>query len=434
MSDYEAKVAKIDSVCAIDGADRIQVGFVLGSPVIISKEASVGDLGIFFAVDVKLSDNYCKVNNLYRHSEANADNTKTGFFDLNRRVRAQPFMKVKSCGYFAPLGSLGYTGVTEFKLGDSFGKLGGMDICEKYVSPATQKAINERKNKGKAKNTKSAPMFHQHTDTSQFTSNLHRVRKGDIVSIYAKRHGTSARYGLTKLSLDIPKWQQFVNKFINKYPTEQWEYMAGTRRVNLYPRDIDKVGFHGSEQYRYDILELLKPHLARGMTIYGEICGYANEKPIMGAHSTKGLKNKAIKKKYGESVVYKYGCESHESRFHIYRITQAGADGSTIDYSHHQIEGWCDLHGFEAPLLVHPQLVYNADKDTLVKLVEDLTEREGLLTEDFIDPTHISEGVVVRIDSGDLTPVFLKSKSFIFKVMEGIAKEQDDFVDEEEIS
>jgi len=434
MSDYNAVIAKIDRTVAIDGADNIQVGFVLGNPVIISKTMMEGTIGVFFNVDTKLSEEYCRVNNLFRDKDRNSDPTKTGFFDANCRVRAQPFMKVKSCGYFAPANSLDYTGEFALKVGSSFSELNGKHICEKYVSPATQKAINARKNKAKQKVTKSAPHFKQHTDTAQFNSNLHRVNEGDLVSIYAKRHGTSARYGFTKLSLDIPKWQQFVNKFAKIFPTEQWEYMAGTRRVNLFPEDSDKVGFHGSEQYRYDILEELKPHLEKGMTIYGEICGYANEKLIMGAHSTKGLKNKAIKKKYGDKVEYTYGCTIGEKRFHIYRITMTSEAGESIDFTHHQIEAWCKLYGFEAPYLVYPQFVYRGDKDMLVDLIDGLTEREEMLTEDFIDPTHVSEGVVVRIDNGDLSPTFLKSKSFIFKVMEGIAKEKDDYVDAEEIS
>jgi hypothetical protein len=55
--------------------------------------------------------------------------------------------------------------------------------------------------------------------------------------------------------------------------------------------------------------------------------------------------------------------------------------------------------------------------------VYDLTERPDVLCEDYTDPSHINEGVIIRCDGGSTTPVFLKSKSFYFKVLEGIAQE-----------
>jgi hypothetical protein len=51
----------------------------------------------------------------------------------------------------------------------------------------------------------------------------------------------------------------------------------------------------------------------------------------------------------------------------------------------------------------------------------------------FLDPSHIKEGVVLRIES-DQGIQFLKHKSHIFKVLEGISKDDDQAVDIEEIS
>ena len=58
--------------------------------------------------------------------------------------------------------------------------------------------------------------------------------------------------------------------------------------------------------------------------------------------------------------------------------------------------------------------------------------RPEVLTEDYHDASHVSEGVCIRVDSGSLTPKFYKSKSHAFKVMEGIAQESD--VDLEDMS
>ena len=168
------------------------------------------------------------------------------------------------------------------------------------------------------------------------------------------------------------------------------------------------------------------------MTIYGEIAGYANGKPIMGVHSTKSLKDKSFKKKYGDSMTYTYGCKNHEYRFHIYRITTINEEGVEVDYTDKQVNKWCEDRGILGTLEVHPSYIYDGDVEKLTKLVEDLTERPDTLTEDYIDSSHVSEGIIIRVDNEKLTPTFMKSKSYAFKVMEGIFKE--DNVDEEDAS
>jgi hypothetical protein len=50
-----------------------------------------------------------------------------------------------------------------------------------------------------------------------------------------------------------------------------------------------------------------------------------------------------------------------------------------------------------------------------------------------LDASHIREGVVLRVESVQ-GPNFIKSKSWEFKVLEGIIKDRTDYVDAEEIS
>jgi hypothetical protein len=95
MSNYSAFIAKIDRVEPIEKADKIHVAYVLVEPVIVSKEWGVGKVGVFFAPDTQLSVEFCANNNLYRDAEKNSDKTKKGFFENNRRVRAQPFLGIK---------------------------------------------------------------------------------------------------------------------------------------------------------------------------------------------------------------------------------------------------------------------------------------------------------------------------------------------------
>ena len=186
-----------------------------------------------------------------------------------------------------------------------------------------------------------------------------------------------------------------------------------------------KTSWHGSEQFRYDVAKSLEPYLEKGMTVYGEIAGFANGTPIMPPHDTKVLKDKAFTKKYGEKVVYTYGCKEHEYRFHIYRITRLTHAGDNVDMSQKEMEKWCEDRGILSTIEVHPQMIYNGDEDTLKELVESLTELPETMTADVVDTSHPSEGIIIRVDAGNKTPKFYKNKSYVFRAMEGICEVAD---------
>lgn len=429
---HKAIVAQIDKVQEIPGADKIQTAFVLGQQVVVSKEWSVGFVGIFFQPDLQLSEEFCHWNNLYRKSDKNWNTDLKGFFEDNRRVRCQPFLKVKSEGFFTTLDSVSWAtdGWFALNVGDQFDELNGNKICQKYISEKTRKAMsNVQKKKTKVIDT---PMFHKHVDTDQFRYYVGNIPKGALLSFHHKVHGTSGRYAYTKVVRAPKTIKEKVLDFFGRFPRESWDYVVGTRNVTLYSDQYDKEGFHGSEQFRFDVLDMLKPYLEKGMTIYGELAGYANQSPIMGKHSTKILKDKVFVKKYGDEVVYKYGCVEGTMRFHVYRITYTNEQGVELDFTDAQVMAWCEQRGILGPLAVHEPILYDGNMESLTSLVEGLTERPDVMTEDYIDPSHPSEGIIIRVDHGTQVPKFYKSKSYVFKVMEGIFKE--DNVDLEDAS
>lgn len=429
MSNYVAIIARIDTTLPIDKADKIQIAKVLGESVVVSKDAKVGDVGVFFCAGTQLSNEYCHENNLFRDATKNYDTTQSGFFEATRRVRAQPFLKVKSEGYFAALESLSFAGdVSKLKLGDKFEEFDGVKICNKYINEKALKALSIKGTRAVKK--VAVPFFKEHVETSQFRHNTHQIEVGDLLSFQSKRHGTSGRYGYLSVEKNLPSWKKLINKILPVFKTAEYEYVVGTRRVIL--ESATKEGYHGTEGFRFEVLEQLKPYLTKGMTIYTEIVGYANTKPIMPAHSTKDLKNKEFSKKYGESVLYKYGCVEGTHAFHIYRITLTTEDGNVIDLTQPQLVKWCKDRGLDPAHDVAKSYLYDGNVEALISLVEGLTEREELLTEDYHDQSHPSEGVIVRVDRGTQTPLFLKSKSYVFKVMEGILSEKE--VDIEDIS
>lgn len=435
---HKAIIAEIKEVREIPGADKIHLAIVLGERVVCSKEWGVGHVGVFFPVDVQLSEEYCRENNLFRRAQLNKNPEKTGFFEENRRVRAQPFLKQKSEGLFMSLTSLDYTGFQCVAgVGQEFDELNGHKICQKYYSEASQKVKGEA-NKTKPAKKNYAPFFEKHVDSDQFKHYADRIEKGSLIHIQAKVHGTSARMGYLPVLVEQP--ETFVTKVMAKVrqlfrmadpaPVYEYGYVVGTRNVVLKAGDGTKEGFHGSEQFRFDVFEQVKPFLEKGMVLYGEIAGYANGKSIMPAHSIKSLKDKAMTAKYGDQVVYSYGCAEHELRFHVYRITMMNEQGTHIDFTQAQIDKWCEQHNVLGPLSVCEPFIYDGNLEALQQKVEALTERPECLTEDYIDPRHISEGVIIRVDTGKLTPDFYKSKSFAFRACEGLCE----VVDPEDIA
>lgn len=419
---HKAIIAKIESIVPIEGADRIQVGYVLGEPVVISKEYKVGDMGVFFPVDVQLSEEYCSRNNLFRDSSKNSDNTKKGFFEDNRRVRAQPFLKVRSCGLFMPIDSLSYTGNCVWELGQTFDVINGISICQKYISEQAKKKMTSSGGK-KAVKQVLYPTFEKHVDSEQFKHFASSIRPGSLLSFHAKVHGTSFRVGKVKKMIELSWYQKILNKLGAKIPNYVYDYVVGTRNVII--ENEDKEGFHGSEAFRFEVMEQIKPFLQDGMTVYGEIAGYANGKPIMPNGSVKALKDKRYTDKYGETNVFSYGCKEHEYRFHIYRITREAVNGDIVDMSAKEVESWCEQRGLLGTFEISPQQVYNGDEEKLRALVEELTERPSVLTADYINPAQIGEGIIVRVDYDDKTPKFFKSKSYAFRVMEGLVEVED---------
>ena len=418
----EAIVARIDKVEEIPDANTIQIAYVLGERCIVGKDSKVGDIGILFPAETQLSEEYCHRNNLYRHSDKNANTDQKGFFEDNRKVRAMKFMKVKSEAYFAPITSVDFATWSELKVGDRFKEFNGVKICDKFLSPKSVSSIKNRPARKKIE----TPLFHQHVDTEQFKYYVDKIPVGATLSFHAKVHGTSARYSHTIVKQPPSSIKERILDLVGLYNNERWDFVAGTRRVILYQSDHEKMGFNGPESWRLEWLEKLKPHLNRGVTVYGEIVGYANGSPIMAKHDVTLLKDKRYEEKYGKEIVYKYGCPEGTNRFIVYRVTYTTIDGNEIDLSVDQMRHWCEVRGLEHTKLVGVPCKYTGAADYVRDYVEGLTERtdswQGAeLTEDWYDASHISEGIVIRVDYKDTTPTFYKNKSFAFKVLEGIA-------------
>lgn len=439
MSNYKAVVTRITNIEPHPNADRLRITKIAGYNVIIGLNTEVGDRVVLFPPDGQLSEIYAEKNDLVGYKDPETGEKKGGFFDKNRRVKATRLRSVKSEAYIASLDSLTFTGadLNALKDGFEFDELNGFKICEKYYTPATKKMMAAGK-----KLRKSNEYFRKHIDTNQYRLRKGDIQKGALVILTQKLHGTSARGGYVldtkKLPLGILKrvWNATLGHvfgYARAKEVTDFDYLIGTRNVILDTPECEK-GFYknvgASEQFRFTAFETFRNALRKGEIVYSELVGFVDENtPIMPFVETAKSSNKELNNKYGKTMRYLYNCVPGQCDQYVYRITMTSDDGHPVELPYFQMVTRVKELGLKTPPLMRDPFIFDGDFERLDEIVENLTEGP-----DLIDDSHIREGVVVRAENPDGTTVFLKSKSFDFLVLEGICKDDINYVDLEEIS
>lgn len=402
-------------------ADRIQLGTASGYQVIVSLDIEDGELGILFPSDTQLSHEYCMANKLYaKHPETGE--SMGGYLGKQRRITAQKFRGEKSEALWMPISSLGYTGakLEKLKEGDLLNELNGQEICCKYVS-ARQKSDMSYSQKVKQR---IAEHFKPVGETGKLRQNLGKLRPGDVITVTEKLHGTSGRTGRALVRNQMTKWKVFWNKWMKrlpKYKTEDWKYISGSRRVVFNPdAEIeDKFYATGFRQEIHNHIKELGLH--KGETLYYEIVGYdENNTPIMPHHT---VEDKKMIKRYGKQMVYSYGCGNREYKVYVYKITMTNEDGKSVTLSYPQMKERCGELGLN--VVPYIKTIVYEDQESLLKEIDELSAGSSLLCD-----YHIREGVVLMVN--DELP--LKYKSFWFCELEGIKKNNDEYVDPEDLA
>jgi hypothetical protein len=437
---HQAVIVELKNVRPHPNADRLLLADCIGYQVVVGLDSKEGDIGVFFYPELQLSVEYATTNDLIRRKNPETGENEGGMFDANRRVRSQKFRGEKSEGYFAPLDSLSFIGSAQdrknaFPVGHTFDTISGVPICNKYVTAATQRAIAA----GQKKFRKQNKCFPKHVETEKLQFAIDDIPEGSIIYITEKLHGTSGRYGLVRDEKELPRtfWQKIFRKPAKK--TNEYDYLIGTR--NMILGKSDKPSYYGKEEFRYNVMANSRSLLRKGEIVYGEIVGYTtNGALIMGEQDTSPLKD--IKKKYGPKMRYTYGMRPGEHQFFVYRIVQVNDDGETVELSWPQVKRrakelmldtvpeltGANIINEELPhLRIPPMEPY--DKQDLAHVMNDYPMGDSTL-----DESHIREGIVVRVEQPDGKTEFYKAKSFTFGVLEGYIKNDDDYIDVEEIA
>lgn len=432
MSEHVGYIIKIENLRPHNNADRLQIATIFGQSVIVDLSVKIGDLGIFFPIDLQLSEEYCTYNNLVRKKDEYGNNIGGYLDESKRNIRAMKLRGEQSEGLFMPLESLKYTGETKFEVGQKIEVVNGHEICRKYIPKGNKIAARPREgNRTRKKSVPIAPLFAEHADTEQLVYHLNDIHEGDLIEITLKMHGTSGRTGY------LPKFQGYKRTLWDKIfhregtPIYDWGYVTGTRRVVL--NDFEEGGYYGSNAFRASHAKFFEGKLNKGETVYYEIVGFTNDGvPIMPMVANSKISDKEFSKKYGKVTIFSYGCDPKglpdepQSACYVYRMTMTNEDGDVVEYTPDFMRYRCEQMGAKCvPIMWKGYL----DNDTLIhSMYKDAGECVKAIAERFYDgpdpigKTHVREGVVIRIIN---RPKFCayKHKNWSFKVLEGIAKD-----------
>jgi hypothetical protein len=436
---YAASIVEIKNIIDLEGCDNIKHTIVMGNSVIISKDCKVGDVGVFFPIECKISEEFLACNNLFDKPEMNRDKTKKGFFSHKGRVRCVKLRGFRSEGFFIPLNSLNYIvdvcdrNIESVEIGTVFDHINGNKVCEKYIVPCKNSGTNKRsETKANKKFDRIIPeIFKFHIDTEQLGRNIHRINPEDICTISRKIHGTSAILAYISVRRELSFIEKLLKKIGVKINEIEYDYIRSSRKVikNKYINKEVTGGYYGTDIWEV-ASEELKPFIKKDMTIYFEIAGYISE-------------DKMIQK------YYDYGCKPGEHKNFVYRITTTNPDGNVVEWPMLQVSQFCKANGLNAV----PLLYYGTAKDLffdLKSLAETNDDRDKdewrnkfleALTNTYLekmcpdcgDGTNTpDEGIVLRKETLGID--CWKHKSFLFRQHETKQKDAEEVDIEDEQS
>lgn len=428
---YQAIVCRLKNVRPHSNADRLKCAIAGGCAVIVGLDASEGDLGVLFPEGGCIAASFIEANEL-------------GYLGSNGRVKAIKLRGELSFGLWCPVEYVGVwlsamhvaaghgerTGVPVLADGDRLSDIKGTTLCEQYVTPATKAAQAANRPKSRT-STADLP---RHYDTPQLRDlTSAAVPLHNEVYISEKVHGTSGRTGYVLADRPLGVLARFANRLLPQRwqlkPKRALTHVSGTRNCVL---DVGAPGEKG-ELYRARVHATIAPLLQPGEIWFYEIAGFdTNGRPIMAPQPIGDLGDKQLetrlRKDYGGPVVYDYGCsatgcngfegEAPRYRVFVYRIVRDGAD-----LSWPEVVARANAAGFDVP-------VYRSYIDLTLDEIRELATLETR-SDSAYSTKHPREGVCVRIEGPGPSRAY-KHKGFVFCALEGIARNDPDYVDTEE--
>ena len=416
---YAAAVVKLTQFVELAGMNNVKGVMIFGNHVIVGKDTSIGEVGLFFPLETQLSNEFLRNNNLYRDPTLNVDANKKGYFELNGRIRAVKFAsKFKSEGFFIPLNSLHYIGhqYSVLQVGDEFDILDGHKICEKFIPKHLQNDRAPKRSKADKKLKRISRLvenqFKFHITTAQLRKEMHKLNPDDYITISDKWHGTSWIVGNVLTVRPLTLIEKIAKWLGANVETEQYDYVCSSRKVvkDQYLNTKAGPGFYGFDLWT-EIKEAVKEVIPKGFTLYGEAVGYLPT----GAAIQKG---------------YHYGCKPNTYHLFVYRITFTNEDGKTFELSDAQIKEFCTERGLNVKKEFYSGLAKDLFPDIPVgdhwheNWLAKLEKQTQFNLNDAMCPANNlevpAEGVVLRVEKLKEFDAY-KLKNFRFFEMESKA-------------
>lgn len=435
---YLAKIVKIDNFHKHSDPEvtKLKCCCIDGFNIITGIDSEPG-LYVYFPTACCINPKFLSYANLYRHGELNVDQTKTGMFDDNGRVKAIRLRGELSEGFIIPIVvlenwvmstvnvELKVEEGTEFDSIEHDGKT--FWVNKKYIPKNTlTPGAPGSGNSGKGKQPKGLDkiienQFRFHYDTVLIKKCPHVLHPSDLISITSKVHGTSgiSAYVLCKQELN---WKQKIARWLTGEEFDKYDYLYSSRSVikNQYYNKSVQGGFYGVDVWKYAD-DIVRPCLSKGMTAYYEIIGFLPN----GGY---------IQKNYDYGCLPPVGDEAYTYGKHfkvqIYRVTITDVSGKVHEFSAREVQLWAQMVG----LVPVEQYYYGYAKDLYPDLDPSEHWNENFLSKLANDKNFYMEcnsptcdnkvpheGIVIKIEN-------MKSEAFklkCFKFLDGEGKALD---------
>lgn len=435
---YLAKIVKIDNFHKHSDPEvtKLKCCCIDGFNIITGIDSEPG-LYVYFPTACCINPKFLSYANLYRHGELNVDQTKTGMFDDNGRVKAIRLRGELSEGFIIPIVvlenwvmstvnvELKVEEGTEFDSIEHDGKT--FWVNKKYIPKNTRTpGAPGSGNSGKGKQPKGLDkiienQFRFHYDTVLIKKCPHVLHPSDLISITSKVHGTSgiSAYVLCKQELN---WKQKIARWLTGEEFDKYDYLYSSRSVikNQYYNKSVQGGFYGVDVWKYAD-DIVRPCLSKGMTAYYEIIGFLPN----GGY---------IQKNYDYGCLPPVGDEAYTYGKHfgvqIYRVTITNVSGKVHEFSAREVQLWAQMVG----LVPVEQYYYGYAKDLYPDLDPSEHWNENFLSKLANDKNFYMEcnsptcdnkvpheGIVIKIEN-------MKSEAFklkCFKFLDGEGKALD---------
>lgn len=435
---YLAKIVKIDNFHKHSDPEvtKLKCCCIDGFNIITGIDSEPG-LYVYFPTACCINPKFLSYANLYRHGELNVDQTKTGMFEDNGRVKAIRLRGELSEGFIIPIVvlenwvmstvnvELKVEEGTEFDSIEHDGKT--FWVNKKYIPKNTHTSgAPGSGNSGKGKQPKGLDkiienQFRFHYDTVLIKKCPHVLHPNDLISITSKVHGTSgiSAYVLCKQELN---WKQKIARWLTGEEFDKYDYLYSSRSVikNQYYNKSVQGGFYGVDVWKYAD-DIVRPCLSKGMTAYYEIIGFLPN----GGY---------IQKNYDYGCLPPVGDEAYTYGKHfkvqIYRVTITDVSGKVHEFSAREVQLWAQMVG----LVPVEQYYYGYAKDLYPDLDPSEHWNENFLSKLANDKNFYMEcnsptcdnkvpheGIVIKIEN-------MKSEAFklkCFKFLDGEGKALD---------